>query len=489
MLEAIATLSKRLAQIQDPAPDNRLLLEEWLSKPLSLTPWEVWTLLCLVRHRERQQFVADAITYRLDGDLEILAKAGAQGHPDGPQQGVVPGMLDWEFYFHGIGCCLTHRTTGESIDVDFQDSSADWFDQFFLTNYLESLKAPSFVEKRVIALHPSFNAVRLTMDDLLEKGLLEQHEYPSTVRLKFDHEPIVKLINEIEQEWDRQEKQLMVAAAMGDWFHLDQLVPEGHRTQVKDSLSACCEQRTTHLIDHFRSGSNQADALDALHDLDSPALPSVLREALIGKPSHTIYSALLVIGKLDDPMWCDDLESLLKRVNPNGENTEPYVWHSCAYFLLRHGRASNIKAQLQRTTSSCLGDASILTLEYFPDIAIETFRRSLRSEVPCNRITSAAALAIIDQPWSRKELLAVIAESDDHMMTTECRSALLTTHSEESHRKVVEWEKQNPREPEQGEFITMNEMVLRQSDGTIHWEMEKLHDRVMKLRNREPDTL
>jgi hypothetical protein len=37
-------------------------------------------------------------------------------------------LPEWEYYFHGKGCCLTHRVTGEEIDVDFFDDSAEYFD-------------------------------------------------------------------------------------------------------------------------------------------------------------------------------------------------------------------------------------------------------------------------------------------------------------------------------------------------------------------------
>ena len=77
------------------------------------SPWETWTLIGLVRHRERQAWVAEVIGTRLKGSLPELAAAGAFGHPQGvPQSGSVPGLPEWEYYFHGRGCCLTYVMTG-----------------------------------------------------------------------------------------------------------------------------------------------------------------------------------------------------------------------------------------------------------------------------------------------------------------------------------------------------------------------------------------
>src|SRR5262245_42754394 len=113
------------------------------------SPWETWTLIGLLRHRERQYWVRDIVNTRLRGDPSALAGLGALGHPEGVKQsGSVPGMPEWEYYFHGCGCCLTHKVTGEDIDVDFWDDTADYFDTFFYTKFLESLRSPEAPEAR-----------------------------------------------------------------------------------------------------------------------------------------------------------------------------------------------------------------------------------------------------------------------------------------------------------------------------------------------------
>ena len=76
-----------------------------------------------------------------------------------------------------------------------------------------------------------------------------------------------------------------------------------------------------------------------------------------------------------------------------------------------------------------LGDAAILALEYLPDLALNLFRRGLRSRVPCDRTAAAAALAILNEPWCHAELTSVLQESDEQQATSECRSASSGTGS------------------------------------------------------------
>jgi hypothetical protein len=483
----INTLTRRLSEICHSANSGEVAWVEWVDEPLGLSTWQAWTLLGLVKHRARQQFVADTIRFRLQSDEQALADAGAFGHPDIPQQGIVPSLIDWEYYFHGRGCCLTNRHTGESIDVDFYDETADWFDEFFYTTYLKSLKEPAFVEQRLIVLHPSIEAVRIEINDLIEQGFLERFEDRGIFRLRFSWEPMTDLLDQLTERWHDRSVQIAIAAAIGDWPLLIDLLGADVPAAVKERMGTLLKERNAKLIRHATSGGKyQSDALRALYAIRSPDLPRLLSKALAGEPSGTTSATLEIIARLDDPGWCRDLEKLLKRIDPNGSIPQPYIWHAAAKLLLRFGRAGQLRKTVPKINSNCLGDVALLSLEYFPDLAVNTFWRALRSDIPCNRITAAAALAIIDQPWSRAELLAAIRDSDDHVTTTECRSALMMTHWPEGQEAVLEWEARNPRAPQEGPFFTMDDMALRQSDETINWEMEKLHDRVIQLRGVLP---
>src|ERR1043166_7868663 len=114
---------KRVAHAEPAALESAL---RSLPEPGSFpSPWETWTLIGLVRHRQRQIWVADIIRNQLRGAPSDLAILGSFGHPEGvPQGGPVPGMPEWAHFLHGRGCCLTHKVEGQEIDVDFWDDLA-----------------------------------------------------------------------------------------------------------------------------------------------------------------------------------------------------------------------------------------------------------------------------------------------------------------------------------------------------------------------------
>ena len=101
------------------------------------SPWTTWALIALIRHEARQRWVTEVVRTNI-GKLR-----------DGGGSGIVPGLPDWEYRFHGIGCCLTHRVSGEEIDVEYCESEGTSFDIFFYIRFLESLRHPKPPEDRL----------------------------------------------------------------------------------------------------------------------------------------------------------------------------------------------------------------------------------------------------------------------------------------------------------------------------------------------------
>ena len=94
-------------------------------------------------------------------------------HPEGvPQSGPVPGLSEWEYYFHGRGCCPTHEVNGGAIDVDFWDHSAEYFDTYFDTRFLDSLRHPEPAERRLKEIHRSLRPVGIAIKNLIASGAL-----------------------------------------------------------------------------------------------------------------------------------------------------------------------------------------------------------------------------------------------------------------------------------------------------------------------------
>lgn len=485
----IAEILERVASASNPDLSLSQLLADGLTQEtaFSLSPWGVWTLFSLVRHHQRQEFVAEVVRTRLNGDLQQIADKGAFGHPEGPQRGPVPGLVEWEYYFHGRGCCLTYRATGESIDVDFWDDTADWFDPWFYVHYLESLRSPAPCEGRVISLHPSHETVLLAWDELREVGLLVPRE-SLLIRLNSDIVPLFDSLEMIDARF-HTEATSRLAAAFGDWtIFRENEIPEAFRNLWKVRIAALKAKRSRGLCDLFDRDHRPSLALQALVEADAPEADDCLRRALAGPLSGTTCTALEIIrdGGGGDSEWNEPIHAVLRRVDPSAKAPQPAIWLLAVEYLLRN---DDQHAEIARHLGHAVWDsaeAALLAMEFAPEQAIILFRRALRSDVPNDRIVAAAVLALIDRPWSHRELTQVLEESTEQEPTAECRASLRETSSPEAHRAVDDWEALNPYEPEQAEFRTVAEWFLLGMGTTIRFEMSEYHDRVLPLRHIVP---
>ena len=506
----IDALLAAFARAGEPEPADLASSLQSLADPGSMpSPWETWTLIGLVRHRERQLWVADIIRQRLRGAPSDLAAGGAFGHPEGvPQSGPVPGLPEWEYYFHGRGCCISHKVGGDAIDVDFWDDSAEYFDTFFYKNYLESLRHPEPPERRLRELHPSARAVTIAIDDLIAAGALTPLPGRETHPYRVADEVLDAPIDDICTAWAEPSRRVWLAALLGDWLAADQAATgRAGLTAVTAPLAERCREiRRQRLRRDLGVQYKGADALQALADLGAADLDRCLEDALGGPPNGTTSAALDVIGKQDDPRWCPSLYALFCRVDPEGQAPSPHIWITSLQFLLRHGhRTAEMFAALPRAGGGSSSgpfrprrwEAVLLALEHAPELALPLIRKALLADIPINRTEVAAILAIIAKPWSRRELLGALEASDDQERTADARAALLESGDEQAQKAVVAWEERNPHENEAGSYLeiggrklgpfyTFGEIALKNKSSRIRYEMEKLHDRVMKLRDVVP---
>lgn len=454
-----------------------------LAVAIPISPWAIWVLFSLVRHERRQQWVAEVASNILGADLDAISAAGYSGHPPIERRGLVPGMSDWEYDFHGRGCCLTNRISGESIDVDFYDGSAEWFDDFFFMNFLKSLKKPPFVEGRVILLHPALETIRLSFDELLDLELLERRTDSKVVRLSPACREWAAAIDQLDANCSQADRGVDVGMALGDWF-LARDHPDANPV-VHSQAQLCSDARHARLSRLFDEPERRSQALLALNDLGIRESRLALESAFQDSPSGAVSEALEIVLSRNTEEWTDEVVRLLRRTNQNGDIPEPHIWLGCAEYLLRRGHhRDEISRGLSRMDQRELGDAAILALEFMPEHALSLFRKALRSGVPNDRTTAAAALSIIDEPWSRAELVSVLQETDDQVATAECRAALSSLRHGDLHEIVRQWDLRNPHEPEVGPFISMAEMALLSREAYLQYEMEVLHDRILPLRGK-----
>lgn len=492
------------ARASHPQPADLLSHVRRLPVPHALpSPWETWALIGLVRHRNRQVWVADVIRNRLRGAPADLAMMGALGRPDGfPQSGPVPGMPEWEYFFHGRGCCLTHKVDGDAIDVDFWDDSAEYLDTFFFTKYLESLRRPEPPEQRLRELHRSARTVRIAVEDLIAAGALtplpgrDSHP-PRVADAVLDHaDAIVAFCG----AWENPANRLWLGAICGDWIaaHESATGRPDFTAITGPRAEQCRELRRQRLQKDLKEQYRAADALHALANLGAADLDKCLIDALSGPPTGVISAALDIIRQQDDPRWCPHLYTLFRRTDPAQPAPSPHIWMASLRLLLRHGHhAADVIAALPKAAGTEIGEAVLLALEHAPEFALPLIRKALLADISINRIEVAAILAIINKPWSRQELLGALAASDDQEKTVDARAALVETGDHEAQKAVLTWEERNPHENETGSyleiggrrlgpFFTFGELALKNRAARIRYEMDKLYDRVMKLKDAVP---
>jgi hypothetical protein len=401
-------------------------------------------------------------------------------------------LTEWEYLFHGCGCRLTHRGTGEAIDVDFFGPTAEYFDVWFYLDYLRSLREPEPPEARLIALHRSLEPIRLAVAELLEAGLLEPRKKRAPHAFRIAEAVIEReeLIDAFCAAWGNSSRRLWLAGLIGDWPAAHDIAcalsDRGIVGLISGRAAASKANRCEDLLtDRFDEGQH-GTVLHALDDLDAECLEQQLGRTLGGPVGAATSTALKIIERRNDPAWCPALYELFGRLDPVEEQPQPYLWARCEQFLLRHGyRFDEMRESLARA-GNAVGEAALLALEHDPDRALPLFHRALRSPVAASRSFAAATLALIDRPWSRRELISVLQESDEQVATSECRAALRECHDAEAQHAVDAWEAVNPHEPEPGPWIKMDEVMLQNNPHWVQWQIKKLHDRVMKVREHVP---
>ena len=413
-------------------------------------------------------------------------------------------MPEWEYYFHGRGCCLSHKVDGDAIDVDFYDDSADYFDTFFYKNYLESLRRPEAPEQRLRELHPSARTVTIAITDLLAAGALtplagrDSHPY----RLADGVMTVADDIDSFCTAWSHPDRRVWLAALIGDWLAADEAAARAGWPELTaitgPRAGRCREIRWQRLRQDLGEQYRGADALQALSDLRAPDLDQCLEDALSGPPSGLISAALDAIGQQDDPRWCARVHKLFSRVDPAGQLPQPHIWITSLKFLLRHGhRTAEVISALAKAGGSEIGEAVLLSLEHAPGLVLPLIRKGLLADVPIDRTRVAAILALINAPWSRRELLQALEASDHQEKTADARGALLESGDGEAQRAVLAWQERNPHEDETGSYLeisgrrlgpfyTFGELSLKNRASRIRYEMDQLRDRVMKVKDIVP---
>jgi hypothetical protein len=187
-----------------------------------------------------------------------------------------------------------------------------------------------------------------------------------------------------------------------------------------------------------------------------------------------------------DPTWCGRVFGFLvaARYAPYGGLEE-----RAARYLHRH------RYRVREVIAYLLGqewppwDVLIdLTLADAPDRLREFVHQGLRSRRPDDRLTAAAVLALLDDAWSRGELLALLAEKGGPDTTVEARAALRLSRDREAASAPGRWEASHP---EQGPPPPYSDRFWHMFHGgceqRLSGRMDELRERVDRLRRATQD--
>ncbi len=483
------------AEAEPPALQG--LTETRLRTPMitGVDRWALWLLVALVRYRERQEWVARVVTERLGGDLEAIEHMGAFGHPQHrDQEGLVPGMPEWEYFFHGCGCCLTSRIDGTVIDVDFVDGRCDVVDPFFFGNFLDSLEKPALPERLVAHAPPLEDAWCVDVPTLRRLGLLVEGERIEVASLGLELceriEPIVQRLCDGADDSDSGSVggAVYLAVSVGDYVLASMLAGRGSHPVtglVSAHANSQIGERMTTLRERRREGAGEVTGgsfLAATAALGRGAVEQDVRVLLTETPAdRAVPLALEIVAAWDDPSLNPLLLDLIEREPSDGGPVPAWRVRACE-ILLRHiptderdaaVPGTGARPEIRQTTEPELGRApaerirrclvGVLTTSdercrsrsVFPDRChppaafllylldesdgIRWLGNTLRSDVPNDRVEAAAALATIGTEGAKRALLERLRDTRFEE-THEARAALLELSDPTAWEAVRDWE-------------------------------------------------
>ncbi|MEX0710773.1 MAG: hypothetical protein WD278_00400 [Pirellulales bacterium] len=466
-----------------PGEEDALLGADLGLRPLS--PWAFWLLIGLVRQRVRQDWAFGVLRDRLGISVADMGSPGKWRIER--KSGVVPGLIEWAYEVGGSVFQLTHRMSGEAIRVGLYEETGKAICSRDCGVYLASLRAPEPPERRLLELHPSRYTMRLVERELRRAGLLlplhndrEAWILPPQVVDRFE------LVSAFCQAWSDDARRPGGALAVGDWMAAAPMMSDSSselRDRLDAEMRACQRRRLRMLLNRLGSKNLGGTALIGLAELDVRYGDAALGEALAGDREDLAQRAVSIIGDRENAAaWCPLVCRRFKRLDPNRSGVQAEDWRVCAQILLRHGyRKREVLKRLSRAKRFDLGEIALLALSYDPRRAPPLFRRALRAKGFLERPAAPAILAILDEDWSRRLMLAVINESDLRAAAA-CSSALSFSADPSVRRAAEEWEQQHGSSPESKDWFVY--LLDKDLDEVMRNTIADYHDRVLPLRGR-----
>jgi len=444
------SVRRTVAALKSDEPPTDAQLSDLLDSPglkTGLDRWQLWTLVCLCRHLNRQKWVGYVVETRLKGDLVKLGAAGSLGHPDGiPQEGEVPDEPGWRYYFHGGGCCLTHEGDGTNIDVDFTDEGAsDRIDRFFFSRFLEDLKRPEFPEQMLQRKEPFQHAWQADIDALALEGCIETKQGIRITSLGKDLtdslEPVLAVVTDLSEADSMAACRRLAYAALslGDLLLSQQLAVEaGMGEAIVADIARAAEQarqrRAALLTESLRTTSSGADScqLAALADLGTRYAKPVVTDCVFRTPVDGLANtALAVLVNWNEPDLLRSLEQLLElryrqsfgirsiaraflsgQAGNDQQPREYQLVHAVIALLQRSAPAAlnpplrgKVLSLLEASGGANSGEAALLLYAFDHEGGLNRLRAALSGKIPATHSDAAAACVLLGTSQAKEILV------------------------------------------------------------------------------------
>jgi hypothetical protein len=459
----------RLFQLLDAQIQGKISALDTVRKRVTAShslpsPWQTWLLIGLVRYRRRLRAARRVYkTLVLGLPATATRRQVFKRMEKAPAFGVIPGKPAWEFECDGSQVTLRHRLKKEELALRLHSTSN--IDRCSFLYYLESSSRPA--ERRLSVLHPSTDSLMHTLRDLTEAGVLESEYERDEFRLSpvvLKYEPHLRRFG---QAWDTGLLRLPLSILIGDWLAAEEVSQSGTRRlieQTRDQAERCRRQRAEHLRNILQTtGHNDGDVLVALAELGVADLREHLRQALHSK-TDSLWAALEILAREDATELLPEVYRVLVRPDVDAEQLV-----QAASILLRHGhrQAECVGVLCSAQTDDVLGVA-LLLLEYDRPRARGYLRQALRS----GSAEAAAVLGVLDEPWTREELVKALNESADEKVVGISSTALKESKDPEARAIAETWESSYP------DAVEPREGVMSQ----VEYLMQEYHDDVIRFR-------
>jgi hypothetical protein len=460
-MEPATPSSEAVVQVLEKAQRLREPFEECFSRAAvssalntGLNRWQLWTLVCLVRHLKRQQWVAYVVESQLHGDLTEIGTRGYVGHPEGvDQSGEVPNFPDWKYYFHGSGCCLTHKHDGTSIDVDFtREGGWDRIDCYFYSAYLDSLKAPELPERLLKKPKPFEDSWRVDLGALSELGCVSLEGtmgikiLPQGQQVADGLDPVIERFGDLlSGNSSRQRHEAAyLALQLGDpvlalEFDLSKWLPNNIVTDVKANVDKATSERAAWLNSIFQTNPKESRfALEALADLGPEWAKEQTVNSLFRTPvDGTANGALEILDFWNQADLCPILKRVLthrykefakwkipaiSKSNAADQDANPrgyqlvHIAEALVAKLGAYGLDSEVinylNELLPNVEKGSKGKAALIQYLIDRSKGLRSLKSALEDKTPMAQQEAAAACVIINTPETMTLLLQALENPD-----------------------------------------------------------------------------